>query len=232
MLHPELERWLADFNHDRRVLDFGCGAGDAVALLREQGWDAWGADITLPSYHSDWLTPIENGQTTFPDDWFDLVVSQEVFEHVADLPSVVRELWRITKPGGRGLHIFPPQLEIVEPHVFMPFVHWLPKNRSRKWAIALCVQLGVGLTSDINQRAIAGMTRGQIIDFEFRYLCDHTFYRPVNLIAREFRRQGFVVRLPIDRHRRLQGHPLLARLLRWPLLTFVAVHLELQRPLD
>jgi SAM-dependent methyltransferase len=229
-LHPELERWLDGFNRDCRVLDFGCGNGEVVALLRAQGWDAWGTDIALPYQHSERISLIESGRSKFPDGWFDLVISQEVFEHVTDISSVARELWRITKPGGSGLHVFPAQLRVIEPHIFMPFVHWLPKNQLRKWAVALCIRLGVGLTSDINRAAIAGMTRREVVDFEFRYLCDHTFYRQVGAITRQFRKQGFLVGLPVDRHRKLQGHPLLARLLRWPLLTFVTVHLELQRP--
>jgi SAM-dependent methyltransferase len=211
ILHPELERWLDGFSRDRRVLDFGCGNGDVVALLQARGWDAWGADIALPLQHSERLTLIESGATTFPAGWFDLVISQEVFEHVADLSSVARELWRITKPGGSELHVVPAQLRVIEPHIFMPLVHWLPKNRLRRWAVALCVRLGVGLTSEINQAAIVGMTRREVIDFEFRYLCDHTFYRRVGDITRQFCERGFKVCLPVERHRKLQGRPLLAR---------------------
>ncbi len=42
--------------------------------------------------------------TSFPDEKFDLVVTSDVMEHVADWRSVVRETARILRPG--GAHVF------------------------------------------------------------------------------------------------------------------------------
>ena len=53
--------------------------------LRSRGLDVRRMDIT---------------RTDFPDRSFDLVVSHEVFEHVADLPAGARELARILRPQG------------------------------------------------------------------------------------------------------------------------------------
>lgn len=39
-------------------------------------------------------------RTSFPDASFDLVVTSDVFEHVADAPAGEREILRILKPGG------------------------------------------------------------------------------------------------------------------------------------
>ncbi|MBN2056319.1 methyltransferase domain-containing protein [bacterium] len=41
---------------------------------------------------------------TFPDAMFDVVVSQDVFEHIRDLPAAWREVHRVLTPGGR--HVF------------------------------------------------------------------------------------------------------------------------------
>lgn len=46
----------------------------------------------------------------FEDASFDLVVSHEVFEHIADVPAAVRELKRVMKPGALAyinVHLFP-----------------------------------------------------------------------------------------------------------------------------
>lgn len=46
----------------------------------------------------------------FDDDVFDLVVSHEVFEHIADVPAAVAEVRRVLKPGGLAyvnIHLFP-----------------------------------------------------------------------------------------------------------------------------
>lgn len=41
---------------------------------------------------------------TFADESFDLVVTQDVFEHIFDPDAAHREIWRTLKPG--GMHIF------------------------------------------------------------------------------------------------------------------------------
>jgi SAM-dependent methyltransferase len=73
-----------------RVLDYGCGSGQMVALGLIRGLDIWGADSFIGNYVS-WasgLTPqvrdrvrlIQNGLTDFPDGHFDLVMSNQVLE--------------------------------------------------------------------------------------------------------------------------------------------------------
>jgi 2-polyprenyl-3-methyl-5-hydroxy-6-metoxy-1,4-benzoquinol methylase len=44
-----------------------------------------------------------------------------------------------------GVDIDPhaPHLRLVEAHLFMPFVHWLPKNAAHKWLIGLFVLAGI-----------------------------------------------------------------------------------------
>jgi len=47
--------------------------------------------------------------TEFPDHYFDIVVSNAVFEHIGDVDTACRELKRITKKGGYlfiGIHLF------------------------------------------------------------------------------------------------------------------------------
>ncbi len=39
-----------------------------------------------------------------PDQSFDLTLSNAVFEHLYDVPKALRELYRVTKPGGIGSH--------------------------------------------------------------------------------------------------------------------------------
>jgi SAM-dependent methyltransferase len=56
---------------------------------------------------------------TFPDEAFDLVITQDVFEHVFDAPAAFKEIVRTLKPG--GAHIFTT-----------PLVN--KKKASEKWA--------------------------------------------------------------------------------------------------
>jgi SAM-dependent methyltransferase len=95
-----------------RVLDLGAATGVLVKEFEDRGIDAAGVDI------SDWA--IENRVTDsvvkgnalelpFEDQSFDTAISQDFMEHVHpdDLPKVLAEQVRVTKPGGRLFHLIP-----------------------------------------------------------------------------------------------------------------------------
>lgn len=56
----------------------------------------------------------------FPDASFDLVVSNNVLEHVGDVPRALAEMYRVAAPGGRLLHCCPNYLVPYEPHYKVP----------------------------------------------------------------------------------------------------------------
>ena len=73
----------------RRVLDSGCGNGDAIDLLSESGFDAWGHDLSAfrkwqwgARARRDRLVVADGLHLPFPDGYFDAVISSGVFEHV------------------------------------------------------------------------------------------------------------------------------------------------------
>ena len=99
-----------------RLLDFGCGSGLYGAWLLHQFpgkltivgidmSDACAADALANGYIDavarDFLSAIP-----FWDDSFDLVWSMDVWGHIEfrHKDTVIDELWRITKPGGRHMH--------------------------------------------------------------------------------------------------------------------------------
>ena len=150
-LRVRIEEFCRESGRDRsqiRVLDWGCGRGRVVFALREQGYEAYGVDVTAEGIESgrklararglDAEKMLEvldaDGRTPYPDGFFDFTCSLEVFEHIEDIGLVAGELIRVMKEGGRGIHVFPAQHVVLEPHMNMPFVHWLTKNRLR-WAL-------------------------------------------------------------------------------------------------
>ena len=60
-------------------------------------------------------------QIPFEDETFDVVVSDQVFEHVRNYDETLAELSRVMKPGSIGLHRFPSRLRPLESHVKVPF---------------------------------------------------------------------------------------------------------------
>jgi SAM-dependent methyltransferase len=94
----------------RRVLDYGCGEGRYLDIVREQFPSAQlvGSDIShialehAARRHPDaaWVQ-MEDERVHEADAAFDLIVSVEVLEHVADVELATRELGRLLAPGGR-----------------------------------------------------------------------------------------------------------------------------------
>jgi 2-polyprenyl-6-hydroxyphenyl methylase/3-demethylubiquinone-9 3-methyltransferase len=91
-----------------RVLDYGCGAGPFTNFLATSGYSAEGADISeralgyarsrFPNRTFIGLDP--RGSLPVQDATYDAVWSTEVIEHLLDVGAALRELNRVTKPGG------------------------------------------------------------------------------------------------------------------------------------
>jgi len=119
-LRPKLEllrRAVARRNSDPtvplRYLDYGCGSGDFLALVREAGlpWQSEGCEISpgmLAEARRRWpdLSPgvplwtIEPG--SFPQDRYDVITAICVFHHIppAEWPDTLARLRRALRPGG------------------------------------------------------------------------------------------------------------------------------------
>jgi SAM-dependent methyltransferase len=187
--------------HARNVLDWGCGRGRSVARLIEKGFNAFGVDTdpdTLrngyPLFEGRGLQPAaillhDDEITRLPDGFFSLVFSEETLEHVEPLQQMSRDMFRLTAPGGLGLHSFPGSKRLIEPHILMPLVHWLPDNRLRWGWIALCLLLGAGPKPAWPETAGNGLR--ETVDTYFRYLRHKTHYRDIHEMMRIFRAAGF-----------------------------------------
>ncbi len=93
------------------ALDFGCGSGNLTRHLIDLGVHTVSADLS-----EDFLKAIErefsatdksetlkiNGTdlSNVPDERFDLVATYSVLHHVPDYLFIVREMCRVTRPGG------------------------------------------------------------------------------------------------------------------------------------
>jgi len=81
--------------------------------------------------------PFESGS-------FDLVVSNQVIEHVRDLDLLFREVARVLAPGGVSIHFFPARETWIECHVGLPLVHRCRDWDSARAAIRELSRLGLG----------------------------------------------------------------------------------------
>jgi len=122
---------------DQLILDLGCGQGFMVYALRKLGYKAFGADMVPPAPEVNEGLVREGlsrpGEAVFriidptrymipfEEETFDLVFSFDVLEHVMDVPSMLREIWRVLKPGGKSFHSFPSRYRVLECHTSAHF---------------------------------------------------------------------------------------------------------------
>ena len=107
-------RYLIEFagvGEGERVLDAGCGTGSltlSMARLTKAaeivGIDASKGFIEYArAQNSDPRVKFELGDAqnlTYPDAWFDRCLSLLVVNHIPDTPKALKEICRVTKPGG------------------------------------------------------------------------------------------------------------------------------------
>lgn len=133
----------------RRILDVGCGLGLYVRAFSVYSDEVYGVDVdpARVAEASAAFPNIRQGVAEalpYPDDYFDLVFSNEVLEHVADDAAAVRESWRVLKPGGRLVAFVPNRWYPFETHGIywrgryhfgnIPLVNYLPDVARHKLA--------------------------------------------------------------------------------------------------
>lgn len=186
-----------------KVLDWGCGKGLEVLWLNLNGYNVVGVDLDKEPIQNglslarelglkkDSLQVIsDNNKTPYSNDYFDLVYSNQCFEHVRDLDTVAKEMYRITKQGGEGYHELPAFLNPYEGHLYMPFVHWLPKNRIR----LLVILFFVVLKREPFWLELKGMSLLEKGINYYKYSNNKTFYRSTRTLTKVFSNEGFTVK--------------------------------------
>jgi ubiquinone/menaquinone biosynthesis C-methylase UbiE len=92
----------------KRVLDVGCAKGFMVKVLREQGIEAWGVDVseyalaTAPEGAREYLYRVDLNKDglPFPDEYFDCVTFLGTIECLDGYDKVLTEIRRVMQPRG------------------------------------------------------------------------------------------------------------------------------------
>lgn len=168
-----------------RILDFGCGDGQVVRAGRARGLDILGADVKEGVDHR-----IRDNRLPFDDRSFDLVLANQVVEHLEALEDSLEEVARVLKPGGLLVCLFPTSEVLREAHCGVPFLHWLPKGARVGWA-ALWHPIGFSFEKGTKP---AARWAAEAVDWMDR----HVHYRRRADVLRAFGRRFDV--LPAEEH--------------------------------
>ncbi len=127
------QRILDVLNEDSVLLDVGAGAGIVEQMnFKDHCARACGVDPDERVAENPYLDDAEVGMAEsipYASDTFDVVISDNVLEHLEDPESVFTEVARVLKPGGRFLFKTPnvyhymPTIARLTPHVFHQFVN-------------------------------------------------------------------------------------------------------------
>jgi SAM-dependent methyltransferase len=170
-------------NNSLTVLDFGCGGGEIVKSARQKKIKAYGADIfhsgsAIPNRLADEnllgdvIREIVDDTLQFSDETFDLIISNQVFEHVQNLDKALKEINRVLKTSGVLYALFPAKNVFREGHTGIPFLHWFPKNQYRYYYALAMRNLGFGKRSGDKK-----LSHHQSAESKINYIDTKTYYR-------------------------------------------------------
>lgn len=89
------------------ALELGCGEGFQLNLLRKHFDRVFAIDPERRPAHTSGFVRSTAEALPFPDEFFDLVFSCCVLEHVASRPRTIEEAVRVLRPGGYMAHALP-----------------------------------------------------------------------------------------------------------------------------
>jgi SAM-dependent methyltransferase len=113
----------------------------------------------------------------------DLVICNQVYEHVLDQTGLVREIHRILKPDGFCYFGAGSRYVLVEGHYFLPFLSWLPLEWSTRYLrlMGRKVDYDVYLLSYYKLRKL--LQNFEIDDFTTRILTQPERYAAEDLVT-------------------------------------------------
>ncbi len=150
-----------------RVLVDGCGLGAYLSRLDSAAVQAVGLDIEHERACEAHLKTARvvcaaGEHLPFPSNYFDVILSNEVLEHVQDDGAAIAEIVRALRPGGRLVLFCPNRGYPFETHgVYwrgryhfgnIPLVNWLP----RRWRDRLAPHVDVYTRGDL-EKLFAGL---------------------------------------------------------------------------
>ncbi len=115
-----------------RVLEVGTGSGVIAYEISKHAKQTIGVDVHDERLLKEGFTfrLVRNEKLPFPDNHFDVVISNHVIEHILNQEAHLSEMHRVLKESGIAYLATPNKFWLIEPHHNLPFLSWLPKTTS------------------------------------------------------------------------------------------------------
>lgn len=142
-----------------KILEIGCGAGSMTAHLHKKGFNIIGTDLSkdLLNYavktHPKCNYILMSGEKLdFKDDYFDVVMSFDVIEHIPDVEQHFKEVHRVLKKGGKYIFVTPNKIVNLPYCIFKDksLTRWKKYHMSLQTKRSICKKFSrVGLNCQI-----------------------------------------------------------------------------------
>jgi SAM-dependent methyltransferase len=174
----------------------GVDVGASTCLMTEMFAEQIGTMIALDPDHVGlahgrerrarenlWFVCGDGTRSPLASNSVDLVICNQVYEHVLDQEGLVREIHRILKPDGFCYFGAGSRYVLIEGHYFLPFLSWLPL----KWSSRYLRLLGRSIDYDVfllSYYKLKKLLRNfQIHDFTTRILTQPEKYAADDLVT-------------------------------------------------
>jgi ubiquinone/menaquinone biosynthesis C-methylase UbiE len=129
-----------------RVLEIGTGAGLIANAVSKHARSVDSIDIVDDRTTTEGYTQtlVTDERIPFPDGTFDVVITNQVLEHVPDAGLHLEEIRRVLADEGVVYLATPNKWWLTDPHYKLPFISWLPRpvagqylkvTKHKKWDI-------------------------------------------------------------------------------------------------
>jgi 2-polyprenyl-3-methyl-5-hydroxy-6-metoxy-1,4-benzoquinol methylase len=116
-MEPEVKEWeeprytkqlkkVIQYTSVGKVLDIGCGYGAMLRVAQAQGWHTYGLELSkrcVELCNNKWQLNVQQKdifQANYPDNYFNLIIMDNVLEHMVQPDAVLNEVRRILAHQG------------------------------------------------------------------------------------------------------------------------------------
>jgi len=136
---PFITRYLKKSMKGIKVLDIGCGTGGATVAWTLKGAECTGIDTSEDDLRiaavrarcegvNAGFRKVKGTKLPFRNGTFDIIICDQVLEHIPDFERTISEMRRIIKKEGIVYVDLPNRFFPHDPHFNLFFMHWLPAN--------------------------------------------------------------------------------------------------------
>ncbi len=116
-----------------KVLDIGTGSGYIISEISKYCKEAHSVDLEderkIKSRYR--FAKVNDESLPYPNDSFDIVISNYVIEHIHNQKKHLDEAHRVLKKGGILYLGLPNKYYIIDDHYKLPLITWIPRPLSR-----------------------------------------------------------------------------------------------------